>query len=96
MDVNDALGSYGLRVYEPGRLEGLDGWWLAIANRHATLGTLLANTKWAAGGWAQSAARVPGARKWPVALRFDGLSQRVTLMPLALVRDPTADTDRED
>jgi len=31
---------------------------------------------------------VPGARKWKNPLRFDGQALRVTLLPIALVRDP--------
>lgn len=91
-DANEALSTFGLRVYAAGSLDGLDGSFLAVANRHTALNELHAGTRWVNGSWSQSAGRVPGARKWPKALRFAGISSRATLVPLNLVFDPVGDS----
>lgn len=69
------------------------GWWLAIANSHQGLARVFetpTRSHWAGrsgtvGVWVQAARRVPGAIWAGQVLRFNGVSMRVTLVPLALV-----------
>lgn len=89
-EANDVLQSYGLKVYRPDHLlEGLDAWYLAVANKNSALAELHSDDKWAKGVWSQPASRVPGACKWKTPLKIDGVNARCTLLPLHIVQDPT-------
>jgi hypothetical protein len=69
---------------------------IAVANSHAGLAPLFADTHWRArsgapGGWVQSLRRLPGARPGGV-MRIGGASVRATLLPAALFPAPAAVT----
>jgi hypothetical protein len=69
---------------------GKGTWWLAIANNHQGLARLFetpTRSHWAGrsgtvGVWVQAARRVPGASWDTPPLRFNGVSVRVTLVPM--------------
>jgi len=70
--ANDVLGRYGMMV---------DGGYLAIANNHAELQSILRSTAWGA-GWKRILSRIDGAHAAKEAVRFAGVRSRATLVPL--------------
>ncbi|WP_428246762.1 hypothetical protein [Ferrovibrio sp.] len=83
-DANKALAPFGMKLHWEN-----DARWLAVANRHQSLATIFAATRWqtlpgATGGWVQSLRRVAGAKARD-GLSFDGSMIRCTLLPLAAI-----------
>ena len=81
-ESNKALGTYGLKIEE---FEGRE--YLALANQHAGLSGLFANTKWSArpgrsGGWVQSARRIKGYVVPKKTIWIGGATGRCTFIPL--------------
>ncbi|WP_022729763.1 hypothetical protein [Fodinicurvata sediminis] len=85
-DANDLLGNYGLRVIRKDERS-----WLAVANSHQGLQALFHGSQWSgrsgtAGGWVQSARRIPGARWGQGCLvRLGGAASRCTLIPIEAI-----------
>jgi len=70
--ANDVLGRYGMRV---------DGAYLAVANNHAELQSILRATAWGS-GWKRILSRIDGAKTAQAPVRFAGVQSRAILVPL--------------
>jgi hypothetical protein len=92
--ASDRLENFGLRIGQltpaggfakPDGIKAKGELFLAIANQHTALDRLFQDGRWSAGTWAQSFARVEGARR-RVKVRFAGAkAQWATLVPLSAI-----------
>lgn len=86
------IGAFGLKVVREPDEAGEPARYLAVAQNHQGLANVFAGTHWAgrsgtSGVWNQACERVPGARRRPGGLRFNGVMARCWLLPLDQVLD---------
>lgn len=84
-----ALARHGLSVRDkPGAAAGA-GRWLVVAHEYPALDDLFRGKPWAAGGWRQALARLPGAEVNGPTVNFAGSRRKGTWLPIdALGLDP--------
>lgn len=95
-EAQQALTLYGLKVVYHAPLKGGEEEpYLAIANKHTELATLLQGTQWSArsgaqGAWVHALRRLPGAEPSGKAIWF-GQASKATIVPLSLIFSPNTD-----
>ncbi len=62
--------------------------YLAVAQKHRELAGIFGATKWQAGGWSQTLARAPAAKRGVKVKFAKGSSLTATLVPIALLLEP--------
>lgn len=89
-DAAAVLGRLGLRVQRQA-LDKPPG--LLVAQKSPALAKALRGQKWGA-DWKSYLRRLPGAKPWPVAIRFvEGFTQRATFVPIELALPRSEDPD---